>query len=464
VSDALRLGVVGPEDFVTRIIETSPMKLPDIPAFQLVATSYEHEQETLRVIERVRDDVDGFLFTGPVPYDIARSVGHLDVPSAYIPLNGTSLYGSLLAGTVHSSRFDPMRISVDTLTQAEVNEAYAELDLPVQHVLVRPYDAATDSSEMVEFHLEMRRELGTTGALTGLRSVYELLRASEVPVMRMVPTAQATRTALRVAVLLASGARGSESRIVAAVIAIGSGGGMLDLEALTGKWGDSLLSAQQVVREHARRVGALATPLSPSRMLVVGTVEAGDTLFEGMSTNPFNDEIKKSTGLDCTVGVGTSYDAAAAFDAAVAALKACATQDAGHGCVVLEDGMIVSLGEGRPGRHPQPPASLGAAELRYVGQLREAFLTADRPDPEATDIEGSPIVAAEEVATVLSITPRSARRFMDSLVAAGVAWALPPVKSPQPGRPRRRWRIDLAGARWSSSSPVWAATDRQPPP
>jgi len=168
-------------------------------------------------------------------------------------------------------------------------------------------------------------------------------------------------------------------------------------------------------------------------MLVVGTVEAGDTLFEGMSTNPFNDEIKKSTGLDCTVGVGTSYDAAAAFDAAVAALKACATQDAGHGCVVLEDGMIVSLGGGRPGGHPQPPASLGAAELRYVGQLREAFLTADSPDPEATDIEGSPIVAAEEVATVLSITPRSARRFMDSLVAAGVAWALPPVKSPQPG-------------------------------
>lgn len=445
MSEALRVGIVGPDDFVTRIIETSPMKLPDTPTFQLVAVPYEHERDTLAVVERVRARVDGLLFTGPVPYDIARTSGELELPTAYIPLNGASLYGTLVSGTVRSARFDPLRISVDTITQAEVDEAYGEIGLPTRDVLVRPHSATTGSSEIVEFHRQTHRDFATTGALTGLRSVYELLSSSEVPVLRMVPTVQATRTALRVAVLLAGGARGSQSRIVAAVVAVGDGRDILDLEAVTGKWGDSLLTAQRLVREQCRRVGALATPLSASRTLVIGTPESVETLFDGWSTNPFNQEIERSTGLDCRVGVGSGYGAAAAFDSALLALKACTPGDPIQGWAVLEDGAPIALGGARPGARGQPAASLNAAESRSVGRLREAFRAARVTDGRASDPELSPIVSAEEVATALSVTSRSAHRLMDSLVDAGVAWALPSERSPQPGRPRRRWRIDLEG-------------------
>ena len=445
--DPIRVGVVGPEDFVSRIIETAPMILPDIPPFQLVSAAYGHERESTHVVDAIRDSVDGLLFTGPVPHDIVRGQGGLDIPSAYIPLNGASLYGCMVVGSLQAPSFNPLQISVDTITNAEVHEAYEQLSLSQQNVYVKPYDARLGAQEMAEFHLEMHRLHGTTGALTGLRSVYEQLRASDVGVFRMVPTVQASRTALRIAVLLATGTRGAESRVVAVVIAIGANGDTLELEALTGRWGDSLLSAQQLIREEARRVGALATPLSASRMLVVCTPEAADLLFRRYSTNPFSG-LLGGAGLDSSVGVGSAYDAAAAYDSAVAALKMCRAHEGSTGCAVLQDGSIITLGHGVAS--VQAPVSLSASQVRYIGELRRALLS--RKLDTGASAEVSPIVGADDVGRVLGLSVRSARRLLDSLVDSGVAWALPSARGPQPGRPRRRWRIDLERPLRSASS------------
>lgn len=440
-AEPVRLAVVGPEDFVIRVIETAPMKLPDIPTFQLVAAPYGHERETVEVVDAIRDSVDGLLFTGPVPHDIVRAQGALQIPSTYIPLNGASLYGCMVSGSVQSPDFNPLSISVDTITDAEVHEAYQQLDLSQEHVHVQPYDARLGAEEMAKFHLEMHRLHGTTGALTGLRSVYEQLRSSDVNVFRMVPTVQASRTALRIAVLLASGTRGVESRLVTVLIAIGASGDTLDLEALTGKWGDSLLSAQQLIREEARRVGALATPLSASRVLVICTPEAAELLFQGYSTNPFSEQIRRGTGLDCSVGIGLAHDAVAAYESAVAALKLCQAREGSAGCAMLQDGTMIPLGQGVPLGAVEAPVSLSATEIRYIEDLRQRLVP--KKASNGTGAEHSPIVGAEDVGKALGLSARSARRLLDSLVETGIAWALPPARGSQPGRPRRRWRLDL---------------------
>jgi hypothetical protein len=39
------------------------------------------------------------------------------------------------------------------------------------------------------------------------------------------------------------------------------------------------------------------------------------------------------------------------------------------------------------------------------------------------------------------VTPRTARRLLATLVEEGLAWPLPPSRSPQPGRPRQAYRL-----------------------
>ncbi len=48
---------------------------------------------------------------------------------------------------------------------------------------------------------------------------------------------------------------------------------------------------------------------------------------------------------------------------------------------------------------------------------------------------------AETAGRLLSVTPRTARRLLATLVEEGLAWPLPPSRSPQPGRPRQAYRL-----------------------
>ncbi|GAA4332227.1 hypothetical protein GCM10023178_45340 [Actinomadura luteofluorescens] len=48
---------------------------------------------------------------------------------------------------------------------------------------------------------------------------------------------------------------------------------------------------------------------------------------------------------------------------------------------------------------------------------------------------------AENAGKMLGVTPRTARRLLRTLVEEGLAWPLPPNRTPQPGRPRQLYRL-----------------------
>jgi predicted ArsR family transcriptional regulator len=50
-------------------------------------------------------------------------------------------------------------------------------------------------------------------------------------------------------------------------------------------------------------------------------------------------------------------------------------------------------------------------------------------------------VDAETAGRLLGVTPRTARRLLHGLVEEGLAWPLPPSRTPQPGRPRQFYRL-----------------------
>ena len=84
-----------------------------------------------------------------------------------------------------------------------------------------------------------------------------------------------------------------------------------------------------------------------------------------------------------------------------------------------------------PGPRPAPGSARPGRGLDTLVRLSEKL------SEEGT----TPVVDAETAGRLLSVTPRTARRLLATLVEEGLAWPLPPSRSPQPGRPRQAYRL-----------------------
>ena len=94
-----------------------------------------------------------------------------------------------------------------------------------------------------------------------------------------------------------------------------------------------------------------------------------------------------------------------------------------------------------PGREGYPlvptPRQPGA---RTPGRTR-ALDTLSRLAAKLPEATATLIVDADTAGRLLEVTPRTARRLLHGLVEEGLAWPLPPSRSPQPGRPRQFYRL-----------------------
>src|SRR5699024_7931475 len=81
---------------------------------------------------------------------------------------------------------------------------------------------------------------------------------------------------------------------------------------------------------------------------------------------------------------------------------------------------------------PAPPTPTESREGEILRQLLDALTDAG---------EASRIVEAEQVAELLGVTLRTARRYLRDLVAADLAWQLPPTKTHRVGRPPIPYRL-----------------------
>jgi hypothetical protein len=91
----------------------------------------------------------------------------------------------------------------------------------------------------------------------------------------------------------------------------------------------------------------------------------------------------------------------------------------------------------REGHAPVPPPRLPEAGARRSRSME----TLSRLAEKLSENDANLVVDAETAGQLLAVTPRTARRLLHILVEEGLAWPLPPNRSPQPGRPRQFYRL-----------------------
>jgi hypothetical protein len=147
---------------------------------------------------------------------------------------------------------------------------------------------------------------------------------------------------------------------------------------------------------------------------------------DGLRVSPFTSRARSELGIVIEAGVGlgrTAQDAEAQARA-----------------------MLVTSHAGASGR-PGPPDGGGRALVPAPrqpegGSARQRGLETLARLADSLPAGETPLaVDAETASRLLSVTPRTARRLLHTLAADGLAWPLPPGRTPQPGRPRQLYRL-----------------------
>ena len=204
------IGIVGPHELVERIMLSGlplntgagPGSSPErgeAPARRLVTAAYREEQEAPEKVARLGSTVDACLFASRVPYELARRAGVLTVPATYIQLSGSALYAALLRAS--RDGLDIAKSSVDVISQADAEDAFAELGLVTDNIHVR--EEVSGAAVIAAFHERLWHQGEIAVAFTCVQSVARKLAAGGVPVFLLRPTGSAIRSALRTGTLLA---------------------------------------------------------------------------------------------------------------------------------------------------------------------------------------------------------------------------------------------------------------------
>lgn len=419
------IGVVGADAFINRLTAVARQGV-GMP-FRLVTSAYTREAGAREAAHRIADTVDVLLFAGPLPYDLALADEPLPAPATFVPTGGVTLPLVLLNGHL-SGTLDPLRVSIDSVSEHEVAETFAELGRSRDGVRVMQYDESVSPEAFTAFHLEAHASGATSGAITTVPSVAEALQDAGVPHLLMQPAPLTLRNALRNALLLGSGARLEDSQIAIALV---------NLPPLPYRVGSSNVGYQELrlalhrtLLHEARRMDAPVLPRGEQGFLVVTTMGSLRGATDNLTRAPFLAAIRSHLSVDVEVGVGLGQTTAAAEENALRALDLLGGRDGQLAYLVSPHGGQLALpadgdGEALPSNPVVNP---------HDAVLRELLTALDETD-------SSRVVDADRVARLQGVTLRTARRTLHGLVEAGLAWPLPPARDQKVGRPRIRYRL-----------------------
>lgn len=417
----LTIGVVGSHDLVERVMLMGHSAAP-VPC-RLVAAAYRDEQEAADKVTRLGPGVDACLFASPVPFELARRAGVLTMPATHVQLGGAALVAAIARAAL-DDRIDPRRVSIDVVCRSEIDEAYVDLNLPSSEVHSREDTGSVNT--IAAFHERLMRQGSTTGALTCVQGVADRLSAAGVPTVPVRPTAAAVRNALHTAALLGTRHRLEESQLTVVLVEVPTLREPVR-RASPRFWRDELrLSLHRLLVQEANRINASVWPIDDHGYLVVGTKGSISAATDGFRMLPFAARIRDELGLAVEVGIGMGRTAHEAETHARGALTRTQGGKQTQGFAVDREGRALVPPPRTP---PHPAVPLKPKGIEVLTRL-------------AAKLEGGDtVVDAESAGKMLSVTPRTARRLLRTLVDEGLAWPLPPNRTPQPGRPRQLYRL-----------------------
>ena len=431
-----KIGVIGPESSVTRILSVAARmehKLEFLPLH------YEIFTEAAELVRAHRSRVDGWLFSGPSPYMAARECLEPDAVAVSCQHFGAGLYRGLLNLSQQLGRL-PIRVSID-MPQEEgivdnIEEALQELQLPTEHMHVKPYHKEYEPEELLRFHRELYRGGLTEGAVVSLYSLHQAMQREGIPSVHNTITKMEIKQAIQTLMEKADAAYFRKTQ--AAV-------NLFDVEVFRDIGASGITPYQLLERElDVRRV-----LIRLSRKFGGYLLEKGSGRYEIFSSRGAVE--RELPSMAAAVAEMAAFAEAAAhagigFGESVHAAEIHAVRAVSHGkakgCTVVmieEDGVITEA----PGVERELQYSCSTRNGALLEKLRGAGVSVKIYQKLAavTHRMGWTVFTAAQAAAQLRVTSRNVSRILAGLATVGLAECVGQEAGAERGRPSQLFRL-----------------------
>ncbi|WP_375527960.1 hypothetical protein [Paenibacillus terreus] len=429
------IGIVGPSLSIDRTLHAlSDLELE----LRFETFPYEHARETADIIRRSRDNVHGWVFTGPIPYLSAQAVLLEHEHATYCPPTGGSLYKAILQAVYTLGR--PVeRLSIDMPDNDSWGMRDSLRELAFSEDQVHKYLFSVDYSveDMVEHHARLWQEGTTEAAFTCLYAVYEGLVKLKVPVFKIDATKIDSMQAVRMLVerIRSSAFKDSQLGVL-----------MLEMDRLHEEVQKTTeryrlqhleLKIKSLLLEHCDRIDGSLHQDGTGRYLMFGS--RGQMQRSVEELNATITQLELDTGLKALAGIGFGETALVAENNARKAILYAKESKSG-GVVLFEaDGTIIEASA-----EQEPLAyhylSHDTKLLKKLNRAGVSIRTYQKIKAYMRRI-GREEVTAAELASGLSMTTRHVQRILGSLTECGAAEITGSELHSRRGRPSNRYRL-----------------------
>lgn len=174
-----KIGVIAPGWSIERIINTT--KAFENEA-EFIPYRFTRLEEVPQIIQRHDSQVNGWLLSGPLPYQMAKWFLKTEDKIAYCRITEAGLLRELLQAAYHQ-KLILERTSLDFIAEgADVNTMLENIGIPLKEVYIKQYTVPVDENEILRFHLDLLQKSKTECAVTTIPYVYDELTKAGIPV------------------------------------------------------------------------------------------------------------------------------------------------------------------------------------------------------------------------------------------------------------------------------------------
>ncbi|MEW9677974.1 hypothetical protein ABRT01_17775 [Lentibacillus sp. L22] len=180
----IKIGVIGPEESVERILKVTK----EFNQVEFIPFIYQEVHQVTKIIEHNKWIVDQWLFSGIMNYSYAIDSNLIKKDKgSYPPLYGSSFFGILLEAELNEQKIFN-KISIDTITEQEVTKILSFYHLDLLEYYNAPYKGYDHLRNLGEFHKSLYVRKKTQLAITSIKSTYDELKKEGVLVYRLTPS------------------------------------------------------------------------------------------------------------------------------------------------------------------------------------------------------------------------------------------------------------------------------------
>lgn len=431
--DNIKIGVIGSEVLIKKISKV----MKGFPSFQPIYSAFKSEQEVPSLAQKLMDEVEVLLFSGPLPYQRAKDKLKFTVPVHYLPLTGTGLYRALFRAY---KSFTAATLSVDTLKMQMIESPLNELgEVGLQTFVYNGKDPYSREA-LIQFHRQIYEETqGKSCALTGLKSVAAALTELNIPNEWVVPTEQDIIVTLERALLSTESRKSKESQIVLGFIVIDDSARLYEMKTTEHEVQKLKLEIHRMLLEYVESLDGHLTHLGGDEYLFTTTRGIFERETGGYKYIPLGREAEKSLGFTISMGVGFGQSAGEAGTHARIALRQAREAGGNISFIVREDRSVIG-----PLEMSQPlEMNLSLIDSNLIKKAENNGMTLAYLSKLAAQVarKGQTDYTAKELAEILGVTIRSVHRFLLQWTDSGLVDIVGEQRSPSKGRPKQIYRL-----------------------